>query len=222
MSNPEEFNILIVTDQRSVDIRNDLHSDLLNLYTPDMTLNVVAVNSSLGHISNLVSLANQNKMQNSGKYDFLYLIGGYEHMVCVDSGEFICPFGWVGEFVDNMYELYFKARNDLFSVAHRPVICEVIGLNYAKCNDSDSANYIEDQLIIDQGISHLNRAIASINMDVDVISPWFGSTVHSVIHHKLHHKYMKLVDGFNLCDSLRKTWASLLAKAMVKNCGWNT
>ena len=64
-------------------------------------------------------------------------------------------------------------------MTYRPVICEIIGLNFAKCNYIDTASCFEDQLIIDRGIPHLNRAIASMNMGIDVISPWQGTTVHS-------------------------------------------
>ena len=101
----------------------------------------------------------------------------------------------------------------------RPVICELIGLDFATCNEVDENICLDSQDTVDQGISHLNRAIASINKDVKVISPWFGTTIHAIIHHKLHHKYKKLKDGYNMKEDLENTWATLLAKSMVKNCG---
>ena len=220
MSDTEELNILIVTEQRSADIRSLVQTELLKLYTPDMTLHINAINSQSGRLSDQVLLAKQNKLEGPGKYYFLYLMGGYEHMVSTSNECFTSTYDWTGSFVENMYELLYKTRNDLFEVSYRPVICEVIGLNLAKCNDDDTELSRQGQDIIDCGVPHLNRAITSINKDIDTISPWFGTTVHSVIHHKLHHKYMKLEDGYHLNDNLKKNWATLLAKAIVKNCGW--
>ena len=81
----DEFNILIVTDPRSAGIRDKLQSSLLQLYTPDMTLHVNAVTSPSGILSDQTSFAKQNKLDDEGKYDFLYLLGGNEHMVCVEN-----------------------------------------------------------------------------------------------------------------------------------------
>ena len=62
MSVTEEFNVHIVTDQRSAGIRSKLHQSLLNLYTPDMTLHVEAVTSLSSQLSDIVQVANQNKL----------------------------------------------------------------------------------------------------------------------------------------------------------------
>ena len=220
MSTTEEFNILIITDPRSAGVREFIKPSLLNHYTPDMTLNVEAVTTQSGLLSYQIQVAKDNELKDGGKYDFLYLLGGNEHMVCVDSETIISPYGWVGEFVDKMYDQLFETRNTLFEVTYRPVICELIGLNFAECNATSEDVSSDSQQTTDQGILHLNRAIASLNKDIDVISPWFGTTLHSIIHHKLHHKYRKLEDGYYLNEDLQKTWATLLAKSMVKNCGW--
>ena len=79
------------------------------------------------------------------------------------------------------------------------MICELVGMDLGKCDTISPTVYRRDQDTINQGIPHLNRAISSINKDIQVISPWLGSTIHTMIHHKIHHKYPRLEDGLFVC-----------------------
>ena len=40
---------------------------------------------------------------------------------------------------------------------------------------------MEDQNAINKGIGHLNRAINSLNKDMECVGPWIGSLVHATI-----------------------------------------
>ena len=219
-STMEDFNILIITDSRSANMRHKLQKALLGQYNPDMTIHVEALSSDDGSLSNLASLAEANKLSNGDKFDFLYLVGGSEGLLYTDSGRSGCVFEWVGSLVDVMYEKLFQIRNRLFNVAHRPVICEMVGMNLSKCDTFNPTDCRIDQDTIKQGIPHLNRAICSINKDIQVVSPWLGSTIHAMIHHKIHHKYQRLEDGYHPGEELNNIWAMTMAKAIVKNCAW--
>ena len=66
----------------------------------------------------------------------------------------------------------------------------------------------------------LNRAINSLNTDVDVVSPWLGATVHAIIHHHLHHKYLGLGDGLHPTEELRAIWVNSFVSTILKNYAW--
>ena len=177
-----------------------------------MTLNVKEVATENGELSNLAGLAANNKLSNGEKFDFLYLFGGREDMLCTENGRSGCVCEWVGSLVDTMYEKLFSIRNQLFNIAYRPVICELVGMDLTKCDTVSSEICKDDQNTINQGFPHLNKAVSSINKDIEVISPWLGSTIHATIHHKIHHKYQRLEDGYHPGNEL----SNLTAKAMVK------
>ena len=73
-------------------------------------------------------------------------------MVCIEKDVAVSPYSWVGEFVDNKYEQLFDTRNKLLEITTRTVICELIRINFATCNnDADKNTYQDSQNITDQG-----------------------------------------------------------------------
>ena len=135
MTSPEGFNLLIVTDSRGANMRQYLQEALVGQYTPDMTLHVETITSQDGTLKNLVSLAENNKISDGTKFDFLYLFGGSEELLFTEDNKSRCVYKWVGSLVDNMCDKLYLVRNQLFEIAHRPVICELIGIDMSKCDN---------------------------------------------------------------------------------------
>ena len=111
------------------------------------------------------------------------------------------------------------ARNILLRYTYRPIICQLVGLNFDNYNKLKD-DQIVNQKVIEEAITHLNRAINSLNKDVEAISPWLGVTVHSVIHKRIHHKYLRLEDGLHPTIELRKIWIKCFVNAILKNYAW--
>ena len=93
-----------------------------------------------------------------------------------------------------MFSKFEKARDKLQKMAHRPVICQLVDIDIYAYNKGSGNMQVESQNAINWGIPHLNRAIKSLNRDLECISPWIGSSMHAMIHHR-YHKYLRLRDG---------------------------
>ena len=105
-------------------------------------------------------------------------------------------------------------------------ICRLVGLDintyherHQRRNGSRGhrTDHSHAQGIIDEAMIYLNKAIASLNTDSNVLAPWTLDTVHYQIRHRYIHKYFKLKDGLHLTNTLRARWAYKIVKAVCQN-----
>ena len=211
--------VLILCDEREAGMAKEMEIRLNSRRTNF----VVTVNiwCQIGApIAKLVSVAKTRFDKEQGKYDYVYLFGGAYDLITSESNIASGKYNNTGDLVDKMFSKMEKARNSLRKVALRPVICQLIGIDIYTYNKQAGDMQIECQNAINWGIPHLNRAINSLNKDLDCISPWIGSSIHATIHHKIHHKYLRLSDGFLPNTDTSNIWADAFAHAILKNCAW--
>ena len=218
-ADPERTRILIVSDSRGYELGKKINHGL-TLKGPGITFQLDFIHKGGLTIEKLPKLLDQEIETGSDLYDYLYVFCGVNNLSEKhESGRVTAVYDDIGHLVDNMYDRLFCVRNYLFKFSYRPVICQMMGLSLDKYNRT-SEDQIFGQKIINQAIPILNRAINSINTDVECISPWLGATIHSIIHKKYSHKYLRLRDGLHPTEDTIQIWADNFVEAILKNYSW--
>ena len=208
--------ILILGDSRTKELCDKIRHEVKEL-GPGIPIYVEAVHKGGLNIIGLLDLIKKDYMPQEGKYDFLYFFGGVNDLSEKHpTGKITAVYDDVGHLVSSMFEKLNYARDSLFSYAYRPIICQMVGLNFDKYNELEN-DQTANQKVIDEAIPLLNHAINSLNTDIEAVSPWLGSTVHAIIHKKHHHKYLRLHDGLHPTEELRDIWTKNFAHAILKN-----
>ena len=215
----ETTRILIVSDSRGYGLEAKIKHGLIT-QGPEIPIHIDFMYKGGLTIEGIVRLLDQSLNPNSELYDYIYVFGGVNNLsVKHKSGKITAVYDDIGHFVENMYERLFTARNYLFKYSYRPVICQLVGLSFDKYNELEH-DQIASQHVINQAVPLLNHAINSINTDVEAVSPWIGSTIHAIIHHKYTHKYMRLRDGLHPTEELVQIWTDCFVHAILKNYSW--
>ena len=211
--------VLLLSDERGPELVHQLGLKL-NEKKKNFTVEMEVWYHPKATLSDLVKLAQNEFDSDTPKFDFIYVFAGAHDLVKYEGDFATGVFDNVGSMVNTMFEKFEDTRNKLRIFAHRPVICQLIGLDIYRYNERKGDMQIVAQNAINNGIIHLNRAINSLNKDMECVGPWLGSSVHATIHHRTHHKYLKLKDGFLPSTPTNKYWADLLAQSILKNCAW--
>ena len=211
--------ILILGDSRCKQMCSDIRKGLSER-GPDIPIWLEIVHKGGLDVLGLLNLLEEDYIPSHGKYDFIYFFGGVNNLSELHStGRITAVYDDVGHLVDNMFTKLEFARNELFKYAHRPIICQLVGLNFDKFNKTQH-DQILNQKVLDEAIPLLNHAINSLNTDVEAVSPWLGATVHSVIHRRYHHKYLRLGDGLHPTEELKQIWIKNFINAILKYYAW--
>ena len=219
MDNTDTTRILLLGDSRSKLMCDDIRNGLRER-GPNIPIYFEAVHKGGLDIDGLLNLMEKDYVPAHGKYDFLYFFGGVNNLSELhSSGKTTATYDDIGHLVEHMFDKLELARNILFKYAYRPIICQIVGINFDKYNEV-VGDQTQNQSVINEAIPLLNHAINSLNTDVEVVSPWLGSTVHALIHKKPHHKYMRLQDGLHPTEELRSIWIKMFVDAILKNYAW--
>ena len=211
--------VLIIGDSRCKLLCSDIRAGL-KIQGPDIPIWVEAIHKGGLDIAGLLDLIEKDYIPQHGKYDFIYFFGGVNNLSELHpSGKITAVYDDVGHLVDSMFNKLESARNILFKYSYRPIICQLMGLNFDTYNKLTS-DQTTNQRVIDEAIPVLNHAINSLNTDIEAVSPWLGSTVHAVIHKKFHHKYLRLEDGLHPTNEMINIWVKCFVNAILKNYAW--
>ena len=130
----------------------------------------------------------------------------------------------IPDLVDSMDDMLTALKSKLQEKVPKVVVCHLVGLDILRYNFEKKGrnpllltDYCRLQMIIDESIPFINRAIDSMNMSSNLIGPWIEDTIHANINGKRVHKYLRLHDGLHPSISTKKLWAKKLAKAFLNN-----
>ena len=161
------------------------------------------------------------------QYDMVLLMGGVNDLTRKQRGGTVQPiFHEVDRLVDTLYDRFEWSRWQLARWCGKVAIGRLVGLDINRYNEryqrrSGGRGIVTDhshaQGVIDEAMIYLNKAIASLNTDSNVLAPWTLDTVHYQIRHRYVHKYFKLKDGLHLTNTLRARWAYKIVKAVCQN-----
>ena len=79
------------------------------------------------------------------KYDYAYLFGGIYDIVSVHEVLATGKFDNTGDLVETLYTRYENARHRLQKIAHRPVVCQLIGTDIYMFNKQAGDMQVESQ-----------------------------------------------------------------------------
>ena len=122
--------------------------------------------------------------------------------------------------VDNMFTKFERAQELLMKYSRRIKICFLIGLDIDKYNfetTGEQMNNHRQQLIVNDSVIYINRALLSLNMDLNIHTPWTANSVHMRSNRKYQHRYWLLRDGLHPGDALREQWVTEIVKSAVIN-----
>ena len=159
------------------------------------------------------------------RYDLVLIMGGVNDLTRRTSrGLPLIPvYDSVDYLVSDMYSRFERIKNTLAPWGAKVVISLLIGIDLEMYNEytrGPTTDYTHHQTIINEGMIHLNKAIASLNTDTHSLSPWILDTVHYYVRHKVIHKYTKLYDGLHPTPTLRYTWTKKILVSICKNLGF--
>ena len=218
--NEELERVVIVCDERCAELVQRME-DGLNNRPKNFVVEVIIWCQAGANISKLILAAEKRAKNLHHKYDYLYLFGGVYDLIHIQDSLANGVFDNTGDLVNELFDKFEMARHRLQKIAHRPVICRLVGVDIYTFNKGQGDMQVECQNAINWGLPHLNRAINSLNKDIDCISPWLGSSIHATIHHKVHHKYRRLKDGLLPTTDTGDLWADAFVHAILTNCAWN-
>ena len=160
------------------------------------------------------------------RYDLVVIMGGVNDLTRrPPRGHPIIPvYDSVDYLVSDMYGKFERVKALLAPWGAKVVVCLLVGIHLQTYNDYRSGpptSYEHHQGVINEGMILLNKAIASMNMDTNSLSPWILDTVHYYVRHRIIHKYDKLYDGLHPTPTLRYIWAKKLLVAICRNLGFN-
>ena len=170
-------------------------------------------------IDDLLSLGDQ--LASNRDYRCIYVMGGVNNLSSKHlSGQITPVFGEVGNMVEVMTDKFEHIRSVLSGKTEKCIICPIVGLNFDMFN-KEKANIISDfskeQLIVNDAVLHINRAIISMNSDSQVATPWTSNVVHNWSNGRLSHKYHLLYDGIHATDTVTNDWAKKILKSLESN-----
>ena len=209
--------ILLLADSRGRNLLPKIRRKLNYPDIPNIELEILFKPG--GKFETLVWCMSNNRTKYD-KYNFLYVLAGANHLsIKSKSGRITARFDDVWHLVDRMTDLLEVTKYNLSQYADKVILCQLVGIHLNMYNgDKNLQTYSQE--VIDQAMPHVNHCINLINRETEVVSPWLMSTVHSIIHHKLHNKYLRLREGIHPTETTIELWADLFAKAMLKNCNW--
>ena len=219
MSKQELTRIMIVSDSRGADMENNIRSGL-SIHGPDIPIQLEYLQKGGLTIESMKTLLDEKLNPKDDPFDYLYVFVGVNNLSTKHaSGKVTAIYDDIGHLVDHMFDRLFNIQNYLFKFSHRLIICQLAGLSLDKYNKTvDDQTY--SQNIINHAVPLLNHAINSINTDIQCVSPWIGASIHSLIHKKYCHKYMRLEDGLHPTKETVKLWSNYFVHAILKNYSW--
>ena len=214
-ANDDITRVLLLGDSRCKGLCDKIKAKVATL-GPDIPIYTEGVHQGGLQIFDLLDLLKAYYRSQDGKYNFLYFLGGINNLSEKhSSGKITARYDDVGHLVSEMFDKLNLARDIMFKYSYRPIICQLVDLNFDKYNELEGDQLL-NQKVIHEGIPLLNHAINSLNTDIKAASPWLGSTVHAVIHKNYDHKYMGLHDGLHFTDEMQDLWT----KQIAKNYSW--
>ena len=115
--------------------------------------------------------------------------------------------------------LLFVVYHVLFVVYHYYLLYTSSQTNLSHMNTkrSNTADYSEEQAILNDICVTLNQTITLINDDDGLQSPFIQDTIHCLVRKKRVHKYTRFGDGLHPDTDTVKLWAKVFAKGIHKN-----
>ena len=156
-------------------------------------------------------------------YDMVLFIGGVNDLSTRGPrGRAIPKYTTHDQLVDELYEKFDRAQKQLAGWCKRVVMSLLVGLDIQRYNSKnrvDHRDYSHYQMVLDEGLVVLNKAIASLNTDSDTLNPWVLDTVHYRTKQGYLHKYYKLSDGLHLTNTLRSRWVYKMVTSVCNAFG---
>ena len=158
------------------------------------------------------------------RYDLVIFMGGVNDLTTKPRGRKAQP---VFTNAENLVEVMFRKMEWAHHVLRRwcdhVAIGLLVGLDlevYNRRFRGIERDYSHAQIVINEGMITLNKAIASLNESSGTIAPWTLDTIHNRIRSTYYHKYFKFRDGLHPTPKLMAKWAFKIVAAMGSNFGY--
>ena len=185
-------------DSRGIEFNSSLQKILEN-QLPSPKVKILAVRGA-----NLQTIESRAiaELKNHG-YDQTYIMLGVNNMSKLYyRKQIILAYDNVPELVNSLDDMFTMLKSKLQPYSPRVIVCHLLGLdiltyNISRMGNNDLlvADYPSMQAIINTSMSHINRAIDSMNMSSNLIGPWLEDTLHANINGKKVYKYLRLRNG---------------------------
>ena len=212
--------ILLIMDSRGTNFKEIL-LEAVNKDVPNAVVELLAVRGA-----NLQSIKTKALSElSSHNYDQAYILMGINNITKLHfEKQILLNYDIIPDLVDSMDDMFTALKAKLQEKVPNVVVCHLVGLDMLRYNIEKQGrnpllltDYRRLQTIIDDSIPIINRAIDSMNMSLNLISPWIEDIVHANINGKRVHKYLRLHDGLHPSISTKKLWAKKLAKAFLND-----
>ena len=175
-------------------------------------------------------------------YNLVLLFAGVNNLTRKESNNRVSMFYHeTPEAVDHLTDDLTFAKQFLKCFADHVILCHLIGLDLRTYNmhfknrqllnttssqtnlfhmntkRSNTADYSEEQAILNDICVTLNQTITLINDDDGLQSPFIQDTIHCLVRKKRVHKYIRFGDGLHPDTDTVKLWAKVFAKGIHKN-----
>lgn len=118
--------------------------------------------------------------------------------------------------MDELKEAYSYIRNLTHQNA-KVITAPITGMSLASYNGRSLPDP-EDQNLLNDIVTGINKRITSINKENGLRTPWTSAIIHRYYRDKYHFSYHRLnIDGCHLTDEIRDFWAKKLANAIEQN-----
>ena len=207
---------LLITDSRGNDLEGRLNTECKGL---DIDLSFKVLILSGRNIENMLKDAEDHLKNHT--YSGIYFMGGVNNLTLKHCSKRItATFDEIPNCVDTMFTKFERARELLMKYSRKIIICFLIGLDIDKYNfetTGEQTNNHRQQLIVNDSVIYINRALLSLNMDLDMHTPWTANSVHMRSNRKYQHRYWLLRDGLHPGDALKEQWVTEIVKSTVIN-----
>lgn len=116
-----------------------------------------------------------------------------------------------------------KIRRELIHQDCKIIFAPLTGMSLKRYNHNmDVFNHSDDELLLNNTVKLVNRAIVRINEANSVATPWMSRVIHRRHRKSFMNSYHRLSeDGCHLSPEIRLSWASALKCAIINNMADN-
>lgn len=204
--------ILVICDSRGKDLQH-----FISRYTSERT--IVTVNSG----ATLYQSATRSRHEIMGnKLSQVYILSGINNLTRKNRSTRQVqlseknPMRAEDIFMDELKETYSYITNLTHQKA-KVITAPITGMSLASYNGRSLPD-LEDQNLLNDTVTGINKRIISLNEENGVSTPWTSAIIHRYYRDKYHFSYHRLnIDGCHLTDEIRDFWAKKLANAIEQN-----